>query len=295
MSNPWDPIDVVHCGHERVVAVYLVETEDGIALVDTGPASTLPALAEGLDARGVAFADLSHILLTHIHLDHAGAAGFIVRRHPHIQVHVSEIGAPHVIDPTNLERSARKVFGEEFDTLWGELSPVPAENVHSVGGHVLGLDCFPSPGHAKHNVSYLDPTGTLYCGDAAGVRIEPGRHIRPVSPPPDIDLEAWLRTIDEIERRAPVRLALGHFGVKEDIADHLARLRGRIDLWSERVGGGMSREEFVALELAELDAAGSGAELQLYEWASQLDPCYLGLTRYWAKRREREAADAVSA
>ena len=291
MSNPWDPVDTMHLGYDRVLAIYLVETIDGLALVDVGPTTTLPAVEAALAARGVTLGDVRHLLLTHIHLDHAGAAGTVVRRHPHIQVHVSEIGAPHVIDPSRLERSARQLYLDEFDTLWGELAPVREENVHRLGGRVLGLECFPAPGHAKHHVAFLGPDGTMYCGDSAGIRIEPARHIVPGSPPPDIDIEGWHRTIDEIERRAPDRLAICHFGVKTDVADHLRRLRERIDIFTARIGLGMPVEEFITRDRAELRAGGSD-DADLYERAGSLTQTHAGLTRYWVKRREREAAEA---
>ena len=295
MSNPWDPIDTLHLGRPKVTACYLAETSDGLALVDTGPASAIAGVEQSLAARGVSFADIKHLLLTHIHLDHAGASGTIVRKHPHIQVHVSGIGAPHVVDPSRLERSARQLYGDRFDTLWGELAPVPEANVHVLGDSVLGLDVFPSPGHAKHNVCYVHRDGTMYCGDAAGARIDTGRHILPISPPPDIDVEAWHATISEMERRAPERLALVHFGVKTDVADHLRRLRERLDLWAERVGSGMGVEEFVELDRAELRAGGDADKAELYERSSPLHQCFQGMERYWVKRREREAAAAAEA
>ncbi len=293
MSNSWDPIDTLHRGFDRVVAIYLVDTPDGPALVDTGPTSTLPAVEAALAARGLALGDLRHLLLTHIHLDHAGASGTIVRRHPHIQVHVSEIGAPHVVDPSRLEKSARMLYLDEFDTLWGELAPVPQENVHVLGSEVLGLECFSAIGHAKHHVAFFGPDGTLYCGDSAGVRIEPARHIVAASPPPDIDVEGWHRTIDELERRSPDRLCITHFGVKTDPADHLRRLRERLDLFAERIGSGMGLDEFVALDRAELAAQGSD-DADLYERAGSLVQSHAGLSRYWLKRREREAAEAAA-
>lgn len=290
MSNPWDPIDTHHLGRERVTAVYLAETTDGLALVDTGPASAIEGVERSLAARGVTFADIKHLLLTHIHLDHAGATGTLVRRWPHLQVHVSAVGAPHVVDPSRLEKSARMLYGDRFDHLWGELLPVPEEHLHVLGDHVLGLDVFPAIGHAKHLVNFHHPDGTIYCGDAAGVRIEPGRHILPITPPPDIDVEGWHRTIDELERRQPKRLCIAHWGVKDDPEDHLRRLRERLDIWAERVGSGMPVEEFVRLDREDMAAAGSAGELALYEGAGPLVQCYAGLERYWTKRREREAA-----
>jgi glyoxylase-like metal-dependent hydrolase (beta-lactamase superfamily II) len=274
-------MDLHHQGDERVIGVYLLETDDGLALYDCGPASDLPALKEHLAERGVALTDLRHLLLSHIHLDHAGAAGTLVREHPGLQVHVSEIGAPHLVDPSKLEASARRIYGDEFDTLWGELAPVPEANVHVVSSKVLGLDCFPSPGHASHHVCYVDGDGTLYAGDAAGVRIMPDRHILPVSPPPDIDLDAWERTIDDIEHRAPERLALIHFGVVEQPHDHLRRLRRALRLWGQRVRQGMSEEEFV--EAARADLEEEIGEAPYYERAAPLWQSYAGLRRYWDK------------
>src|SRR3954466_3254116 len=169
-----EPLDLRHLGHERVIGSYLLETEDGLALQDCGPATCMPELKTRLAERGLELTDVRHLLLSHIHLDHAGAAGVLVREHPGLQVHVSEIGAPHVVDPSRLEASARRLYGDAFDILWGELAPVPQENVHVVGDRVLGLECFPSPGHASHHVCYLHGDGTLYAGDAAGVRIVPG-------------------------------------------------------------------------------------------------------------------------
>jgi glyoxylase-like metal-dependent hydrolase (beta-lactamase superfamily II) len=220
-----------------------------------------------------------HLLLSHIHLDHAGAAGVLVREHPELQVHVSEIGAPHLIDPSRLEASARRLYGDEFDTLWGELVPVPDENVQTVGSEVLGLECFPSPGHASHHVCYLDGAGTLYAGDAAGVRILPSSFVLPPTPPPEVDLEAWAATLDAIERRKPERLALIHFGVAEDPKRHLRELRERLESWSERVRDGASEEQF-----EELAAADLGPDRESYRQAMPFWQSYAGLKRYWEKR-----------
>ncbi len=280
MTAP-DPMDLNHEGLERVIGVYLLETTDGLALQDCGPSTCVLALEERLAERGLALTDVRHLLLSHIHLDHAGAAGVLVRKHPGLQVHVSGIGALHVVDPSRLERSARRLYGDEFDTLWGELAPVPEANVHIVGDDVLGLACFPSPGHASHHVCYLDREGTLYAGDAAGVRVMPDRHILPVAPPPDVDLDAWERTMDEIELRAPERLALIHFGVVDQPRDHLRRLRRQLRLWAQRVRQGMDEEEFVAAARADLEA--DEGEAPYYERAAPFWQSYLGLKRYWDK------------
>src|SRR5947199_6560104 len=129
MAAP-EPLDLLHLGRERVIASYLIDTDDGPALFDCGPATTVDALKAGLAERGLALTDIRHLLLSHIHLDHAGAAGTLVRMHPGLQVHVSEIGAPHLVDPSKLESSARRLYEDEFDTLWGELAPAPGGHGH---------------------------------------------------------------------------------------------------------------------------------------------------------------------
>ena len=277
-----EPIDLHHHGAARTVASYLLETDDGPALFDCGPSSTIEALKAGLGARGLTLTDIRHLLLSHIHLDHAGAAGVLVREHPALQVHVSEIGAPHLVDPSRLEASARRLYGETFDILWGELAPVPKENVHVVGERVLGLECFPTPGHASHHVSYLAGDGTLYAGDAAGVRVLPGRTVLPPTPPPEVDVELWQRTLDEIERRDPERLALIHFGVADDPVRHLAELQLELYDWAEFVRGGASEEEFVAYCRTEL--ADAGEDLAAYDAAMPFWQSYLGLKR-WSEKQ----------
>ena len=278
-----EPIDLRFDGRKRVIGAYLLETNDGPALFDCGPSTCIERLKEGLGERGLALAELRHLLLSHIHLDHAGAAGALVREHPGLRVHVSEIGAPHLVDPSRLEASARRLYGDSFDALWGELAPVPETNVEVVGDDVLGLRCFPTPGHAAHHVCYLDADGTLYAGDAAGVRVQPGRHVMPPTPPPEIDVEAWKETIDELERRDPERLALVHFGVTTDPRPHLEALRRRLLDWAALVERGASEQEFVATLRDEL----TRAEPELapaYQGAITFEQCYAGLKRYWEKR-----------
>ena len=277
-----EPIDLHHQEHERTIGSYLLETDDGPALFDCGPATTVAALKAGLAERGVELTDVRHLLLSHIHLDHAGAAGALVREHPSLQVHVSEIGAPHLVEPERLERSARRLYGDDFDRLWGELVQVPEANVHVVGDRVLGLDCFPTPGHASHHVSYLDRDGTLYAGDAAGVRIQPGRFVLPPTPPPELDVELWQQTLGEIERRAPDRLALVHFGVAEDPQRHLAELRLELYDWADFVRGGATEAEFVAYARTAL--ADAGERLEDYDAAMPLWQSYRGLERWAAKQ-----------
>jgi glyoxylase-like metal-dependent hydrolase (beta-lactamase superfamily II) len=294
VSAPPTPIDLHHQGVERVIGAYLLETGDGPAVFDCGPASALPALEAGLRERGVGFTDVRHLLLSHIHLDHAGAAGTIVREHAHIQVHVSAIGAPHLVDPSRLEASARRLYGDTFDALWGELAAVPEENIRIVGAEVVGLECFASPGHASHHVCFAHEDGTLYAGDAAGVRIAPSRLVLPPTPPPDVDVVAWYITLDELERRAPRRLALVHFGVFDDIGRHLSSLRDRLGEWEQVVEDGATQDEFVErvyAGLGELD----DDDLQAVERAMPMWQSYAGLKRWVEKVRPSRSQATASA
>jgi glyoxylase-like metal-dependent hydrolase (beta-lactamase superfamily II) len=273
-----DPLDLHHLDRERVIASYLLETDDGPALFDCGPTTCVDRLQEALAERGIELRDIRRLLLSHIHIDHAGAAGVLVRLHPQLEVYVSEVGAPHLVDPTRLEASARRLYGDSFDVLWGELAPVPQENIRIAQGDVAGLDCFPAPGHARHHVCYLAQDGTLYAGDAAGVRIQPARVVLPPTPPPEFDLEAWLGTIDEIERRAPRRLALIHFGVADGPERHLDELRARLPQWVDRVVAGATEEQFI--ESVRSDLSEPGPDLSLYEQAMPFWQSYAGLKRF---------------
>jgi glyoxylase-like metal-dependent hydrolase (beta-lactamase superfamily II) len=272
-------IDLHFGGREHAIGAYVVDTDDGPALFDCGPSSTLAALEDGLARHGLTLSGIRHLLLSHIHLDHAGAAGSIARANPDLTVWVSEIGAPHVVDPSRLERSARRLYGELFDPLWGELAPVPERSVRIATGDVLGWAAFPTPGHASHHVSYLRD-GTLLAGDACGVRMPGASYVLPVSPPPDLDVEAWHVTVAEIRRRSPDRLALIHFGVHEDVGPHLDRLEAELDTWAGRVGSGMSQEDFVAAARAD-----AGAEADDYDQVAPLWQSWIGLERYWATKR----------
>jgi glyoxylase-like metal-dependent hydrolase (beta-lactamase superfamily II) len=279
-----EPIDLHHQA-PGIVGCYLLETEDGPALFDCGPTSTIPHLKAELANRGVDLTDVRHLLLSHIHLDHAGAAGVLVRQNPWLQVHVSEVGAPHLVDPSKLDASARRLYGDAFDELWGELAPIPSENVHAVGDRVVGLECIPTPGHAWHHVSYLDSGGTLYAGDAAGVRLEGATFVMPPCPPPEFDLEAWESSLVEIERRAPSRLALIHFGAVDDVQEHLASLRATLASWGSRVEDGMDEQTFIAA--ARFDVEQVDAELvDEYQRAGPYWHHFRGIERYWRKRRE---------
>jgi glyoxylase-like metal-dependent hydrolase (beta-lactamase superfamily II) len=282
-------VDLEFMGEPGVIAALLLDLDGGPALVDCGPASTYETLACGLRELGVEPADLRHLLLTHIHLDHAGAAALLVRESPRLRVHVSEVGAPHVIDPTKLERSARRLYGEALDALFGPIAPVPAENVSIAGARVVGMECFPTPGHAAHHISFLDDGGVLFAGDALGLRLGGSSYVLPATPPPEVDLETWHRSLDEIEQRVPERLALPHFGLVEEPEPHLHAFRRRLMLWTERVRRGADLDDFVEQARDELAAEEPG-EIARYELAGGINASYLGLKRYWDKQADRQAA-----
>ena len=216
-----ESIDVVHVGSPRVICCHKVDGD----LVDPGPTASVHTLLEALGD------DVpQRLLLTHIHLDHAGAAGYLVRKWPHLEVWVSEVGAPHLVDPSKLVNSATRLYGDDMDRLWGEIVPVPQENIRTfTGGEAVdGWRVAATPGHASHHVAYLrEDEGWAFVGDVAGVRIIPG-YITPPTPPPDVDLEAWQASLDLVAAWKPSLLALTHFGTYDDVESHIERLRGAI-------------------------------------------------------------------
>ncbi len=267
-------IDVEHLGTPRVIGSWEV---DG-ALVDPGPTSSLPTLIERLEDEPRA------LLLTHIHLDHAGAAGTMVRRWPELEVYVHERGAPHLADPSRLLASAGRLYGDEMERLWGEVAPVPEANLRPLAGgeQVLGFEVAYTPGHASHHVSYLHrPSGRAFVGDTAAVRIPPAAYVLPPTPPPDIDLEAWERSLDSIADWDPDTLALTHFGAVEDPGAHLEEVRRRLREQAERART-MDAPEFERELVAEVEReAGEAGEALLQ--AVPPDQQWPGLDRYLSR------------
>lgn len=277
-------IDVLHLGRPHVIGCWEI---DG-ALVDPGPQSSMDTLLEAIgDERPRA------IVLTHIHLDHAAATGALVRRWPDLEVYVHERGAPHLVDPSRLLASAERLYGDDMERLWGEIVPVPEENVHALTGGetVLGMRVAYTPGHASHHVCYLDEeTGTAFVGDVAAVLVPGTNLVVPPTPPPDINIEIWEDSIDTVEDWSPERLAVTHFGAIEDPASHLATVRERLRE-EARHAREMSEEEY---EARHRDLVSSRADTP--EAAAELIQCvppqyqWRGLDRYWRKREEREEA-----
>jgi glyoxylase-like metal-dependent hydrolase (beta-lactamase superfamily II) len=272
-------IDVRHLGRPRVIGCWVVDD----LLIDPGPTSCLETLLAGLD--GVV---PRAVLLTHIHLDHAGASGSLVERWPELEVFVHERGAPHLINPSRLLESARRLYGENMNPWWGEMVPVPEANVRVLSGGERILDgAFEvayTPGHASHHVSYLHD-GTAFVGDVGGVRIDRDSLTIPPTPPPDIDIEAWHESIDRVRAWRPSRVAITHFDVYEDVERQLDDVAARLDEW-----GDLAREESEEAFISSIQAviakhATPGLEPN-YAQAAAPDQLYAGLTRYWRKRAE---------
>jgi len=292
-------IDDMHLGRPHVIATYLLPGDEP-AVVDPGPASTLDVLSAGLAMHGLALGDLRAILLTHIHLDHAGATGELVRRYPHLRVYVHQRGARHLAAPEKLVGSATRLYGDQMDRLWGPIVPVPEQNISALGdGESLrigqrALQVFDAPGHASHHVLYFDQAnGAAFVGDTGGVCI-PGRMIpRAATPPPDIDVDAWLRTLDLLESLAPQALLLTHFGPAYQPAAYLDDYRATLRRWAEavRVGLASGADEATQIErlrdVARADMGDVSADdIALFEQASSVELNYYGLARYWRKRAE---------
>ncbi len=234
------PLDVNWTGRPRAIAAALLESGGHHAIIDPGPASTLATLRAQLRSRGLSVADLEAVLLTHIHLDHAGATGSLVRENPALRVYVHSKGAAHLVDPAKLLASAGRLWGKDLNRLFGETLPVPSQNLTILdGGEFIGigsekLDVLYTPGHASHHVTFFDPaTGVAFAGDTAGIRIANGPYVMPATPPPDIELALWEESFAAILDRRPARLFLTHFGFAENPEEHIAKFRERLHLWAD--------------------------------------------------------------
>jgi glyoxylase-like metal-dependent hydrolase (beta-lactamase superfamily II) len=293
-----DYIDLQFRGSPRVIATALIDGPGGVTLIDPGPTSCLPVLEAGLGDRGLTLRDVRTLLLTHIHLDHAGATGSIVERVPGIKVYVHERGAPHMIDPEKLLASVTRLYGDQMDRLWGAFLPVPASQVSVLtGGERLdisgtSLRVAYTPGHAKHHVSFLDEgAGMAYVGDTGGIRIT-GDYLLAPTPPPDIDIEAWQSSLDLIDAWQPVSLFLTHFGPTTPARAHLARFRTTLTAMAESVrdalkAGGTEEEQIRGFVERMREDARRGlpeSEAKATELAAPFDQLWQGLARYWRKK-----------
>lgn len=299
--NPVHLIDLHFQDTPGVIASYAFDTGDGLALVDTGPTSTLEALEAGLRDLGAGLRDVRHLLLTHIHFDHAGAAGTVLARIPAARAYVHERGAPHLSRPDRLVASATQIYGDQMDRLWGELQPIDPDRLTVLEGErtlKLGsteVRALYTPGHAVHHVAYA-AGDELFLGDVGGVRLAPTQTPRAPTPPPDIDLDAWRDSVERLRRLDARTLHLAHFGSYPNDAAHWEGLLTTMADDAEFVQAGREKgqdasritAEFTERLLAQLE--GEGADLPArFEFACPPWMSVQGLMRYWTRRETRAA------
>ena len=290
-----ETMDLQYRGVPRVIASYLIDGPGGPVLVETGPGSTLPTLIAALNEHGVSPADIRHVLVTHIHLDHAGAAGWWAGQGATVYVH--PFGAPHLVDPRKLIGSATRIYGDEMDTLWGEILPAPAEKVVPVeDGDVLELNgltfrVLETPGHARHHhIYHLEDVA--FTGDAAGIRLPGSPWIDVPAPPPEFDLEAWKVTIDKIRNLDCSTLYPTHYGATTDVDTQLDGLEvalvEAVDFVQSMMDQGFDREMMVEGYGKRLQDRFAGLSLspelmQAFEFSNPMAMSVTGISRYLSK------------
>ena len=294
-------LDTRQLGRSGIIAVTALETEDGLVLFDTGPESTFDHVVAGLRRIGASLADVRHIFVSHIHFDHAGAAWRFATASPESGVgpliYVHPRGAPHLLDPSKLVRSAARIFGDDMQTLWGTVAAVPpdrlrvVEDMERISIGSWEICAIATPGHASHHHIY-QWGDSIFGGDVAGVRLQ---NLPPIPPfvPPELDVESWVHSITRIRQIAPANLYLPHFGrVNGSIDQHLNELEERVVRWSDwyrdrlREGVGESQlvPSFSALEHAELRGGGASADdIAAYEAADPSSMATPAAVRYWQK------------
>jgi glyoxylase-like metal-dependent hydrolase (beta-lactamase superfamily II) len=296
-----DYVDLNFLGIPEVIATAVLHHASGVALIDPGPSTTHQSLKESLRRKGISITDVRQILLTHIHLDHAGVTGTLVRENPGIEVLVHERGATHMIDPSKLLASAGRLYGADMDRLWGDFIPVPAARVKALKGeeHIVAagreLEVAYTPGHASHHVSYFDGASRVaFVGDTAGIRRTGRDYIMPPTPPPDIDLDAWRTSEDRILSWEPETLFLTHFGPFHGARMHFQDMTERLGVWSgivRRLLANPALDEdgrqraFVSEALLDLKRKLGEQEAERYGRAGRLDYSWQGLSRYWRKKQ----------
>ncbi len=309
LNAPTRVVDLNFQGATGAIAAFLFDDGREVGLVETGPASTLPYLLEAIQSLENGLDRLTTVVVTHIHLDHAGAVGQLLNRAPNARVYVHEVGAPHLIDPTKLLRSAARIYGNQMGPLWGEVVPASAERVVplrgnellSVGGH--GLRVLYTPGHASHHIALYDEADqSVFTGDVAGVRMQNATHVRPPTPPPDIDVDLWKASIERLTALRPAHLYLTHFGRFDAPLDsHFESLVSRLDAWTDLVRTNASAGEDAAAIVdslrregdAEAQADGAGPDqLHRYDLATPYGMNVDGLLRFLRKTEGLETVPA---
>jgi glyoxylase-like metal-dependent hydrolase (beta-lactamase superfamily II) len=304
VANGMVAIDTMMANRPKVTSAYLLRALEP-ALVETGPTTSLQSVLDGLDQLGVGPHDLAHVVVTHIHLDHAGGVGTLAGRFPEATVWVHDRGARHLADPTKLVASAGRVYGEQrLRELFGPVDPVPAERIRSLSdGDTVALgnrsmEVLYTPGHASHHISLIDSdTGALFTGDALGIHLPDVGVLRPATPPPDIDVELSVDSIERIRRRARSVLMFSHFGPVQEV-DALCDLAiERWRKWARIVREAMDQtddvdriSEILGVQTADEfgDAKDRQADIQRYELLATMRMNAMGLVRYWKKRDEAE-------
>jgi glyoxylase-like metal-dependent hydrolase (beta-lactamase superfamily II) len=296
-----DYVDLQFLGHPGIIATAVIHGPGGVALVDPGPSTSLETLKRTLAQRGLGLRDVRCLLLTHIHLDHAGATGSLVRENPEIEVYVHERGAPHMANPEKLLGSATRLYGSDMERLWGEFLPVPEKNLRPLtGGETISIAARElrvayTPGHASHHVSYFDPSSRIaFVGDTGGIRRAGSTYVMPPAPPPDVDLEAWRESEAKVLAWDPETLFLTHFGPFGSPRLQFQQLRENLETWSRIVrrqladaslGDAEREQRFVDEAFRDLQRVVGPGEAESYGRAGRLDYSWQGLSRYWRKRK----------
>lgn len=299
---PFATLDVKWMGRPKSIAAVLVQSDGVNALIDPGPTSSLETLRAQLQRHNLRVQDLHTILLTHIHLDHAGATGSLVKENPKLDVFVHEFGAKHMTDPSKLLASAGRLYGAEMDRLYGPVLPVPEANLRPLaGGETLSVGkrkffVLYTPGHASHHLTFWNSQdGVALIGDVGGICIEGDEFILPATPPPDIDLTLWNQSLDAIAALRPAKLFLTHFGYAHDPAAHIARYRERLANWSALVNTLLesgkteeaAAEEFVSAVTSEIRCTEDDFGADHYIFNAGLYLSWLGLLRHAKKQKAK--------
>jgi glyoxylase-like metal-dependent hydrolase (beta-lactamase superfamily II) len=298
-SGAWQ-ISHPFLGENEIVGSYLLAGQNELAIIDPGPGSMVDYLLASIREAGFDPQDVTHILVTHIHLDHAGSVGTLVRQLPNAQVFVHEKGAPHLLDTSKVVASATRIYGKRMKLLWGEIESTPQERLTTIEGgdilHIAGrrLEVHYTPGHAAHHVIFFDAhSGELFAGDVAGVRLQDIDYVRPPTPPPDIDLEAWSDSIKLVKSLRPDVLYIAHFGAIKNINDHFDRLRTKLYEWGEFIlvamRDGKNEPEIVAMLTDQMNSellrlTSNTQIIERYEIASNYQMTVQGIMRYWRKK-----------
>jgi glyoxylase-like metal-dependent hydrolase (beta-lactamase superfamily II) len=303
LTTPFTLIDLNWTGRPHAIASLLIDSAGVRALIDPGPESTLDTLRAALHSRNLDIQTLDFLILTHIHLDHAGATGALVRENPRLSVYVHQFGATHMIDPSRLLASAGRLYGGNLIPLYGECGPVPEASLLPLDGGEkiqigdVELDVFYTPGHASHHVSFWHAASrTAFVGDTAGIRVQGDSFLLPATPPPDIDMELWNQSLDSIASWRPERLFLTHFGYIENPAAHIQLYRDRLRDWTaltdrllqENETPEAAEQKFVESVSSEVCKALPPEAAELYIFNGGLGLSWRGLVRYVRKKAQRE-------